>query len=81
MIAQVSYRKENDSEEAVKRIVNNLIGHEQIHASPFEHICWYNILNTKGNLQPFQQLRHTIEECNVKTYEELINTLQLEAEQ
>lgn len=81
LIAQVSYRKENDTEETVKRIVNNLIGHEQIHASPFEHICWYNILNGKGNLQPFQQLRHTIEECNVKTYEELINTLQLEAEQ
>lgn len=83
MCAQVSYRKEDGSPETVKRIVNNLIGHEQIHASPFEHIAiGYNALDRmhdkkpKGNLKGFHQLRHCVEKAkdidNDLNYDKLI---------
>lgn len=81
LCAQVSYRREDRSEETVKRIVNNLIGHERIHASPFEHIAKYSCLQSKGNLTGFAQLRHCIEyykeRYNIATYDKLISIANL----
>lgn len=62
LCAQVSYRKENREPETVKRIVNMLLTSERLHASPFEHICWYDKTGkAKGNLKGFTQLRHIVE--------------------
>lgn len=70
LCAQVSYRKENSSAEAVNRIINNLIGGENIHASPFEHICIPDTsINPRGNLRNFKQLRHCIENYKEMGYD------------
>lgn len=61
LCAQVSYRKEDSKEDTVRRIVNQLLKGERIHASPFEHICIPDSDYTAGNLTGFTQLRHCIE--------------------
>lgn len=62
LCAQVSYRKEDSSEETVKRIINRLLSGDRIHASPFEHICIPDPESTQGNLKGFTQLRHCVEQ-------------------
>lgn len=61
LCAQVSYRKEDGKEDTVRRIINQLLKGERIHASPFEHICIPDFEYTAGNLNCFTQLRHCIE--------------------
>lgn len=64
LCAQVSYRREDSKEETVSRIINRLLKSNNVHASPFEHICMIRsaIAEQKGNLNGFIQLRHIVEQ-------------------
>lgn len=64
LCAQVSYRREDDSDDTTARIINRLLSSDRIHASPFEHVCMPNFVGfePRGNLKGYIQLRHKIEE-------------------
>lgn len=59
--AQVSYRKNDASEEKAEIVYDRLVGGEPLHASPFEHQCTWGSETSKGNLHGLTQYRQSIE--------------------
>ena len=71
LCAQVSYRKENDDEQVVRRVINRLLAGKNLHASPFEHIAMPTYSKQVGNLNGYTQLRHKIESLKYHTFVEM----------
>ncbi len=59
--AQVSYRKNDPSEEKAEVVFDRLVGGTPLHASPFEHQVTWGTSGSRGNLRGLHQFRQDIE--------------------
>lgn len=76
--AQVSYRKDADDMETVKRVITRLVSGHALHASPFEHVWRPSPVRCSGNLSYCRQLRHVVEAyLREKSYAGVLRMLEM----
>lgn len=76
--AQVSYRKDADDMETVKRVITRLVSGHALHASPFEHVWRPSPVRCSGNLSYCRQLRHVVEaRLQEKSYAGVLKALEM----